>query len=416
MGATARPAARALPRPWSRWKNRALRASRPVVDRRHAPRARDPDPPRASPRPTRRPVTAKRYSRKRQADSSSEDAGRLALLVGLYDPRPGRRDRRPRARGPAELSQRRWPSFGHERGRRVPVTASRSPFVGSSSGSHRRSASPSRQPAARRPRGATASPHRAGRPPRRPRPLEPNLALRQRPPGSDVRVGEPGKNAASAQVDALRARERGLVRPDAARDPVACDRERPRHRERRVHRPTTPFSRITRQNLPRMVPGYEIETRGDRARSRRGSRARGSTARSSSSRPTSTTSPARRRAPTSSSRRGRARAPRPADPRARAGRVVLERVEPLGSLRELPGVAPLRGPGSRAAGARARRPAGRAVPRLREAPRRASSSPTARLCSARSAREVRLGSSSGSAAPRPVAGVASGWPGSSARG
>jgi hypothetical protein len=47
----------------------------------------------------------------------------------------------------------------------------------------------------------------------------------------DVGVREARDDAAAAQVDDLGRRERGLVRPDAARDPVARDRERARRRQ-----------------------------------------------------------------------------------------------------------------------------------------------------------------------------------------
>ena len=51
-----------------------------------------------------------------------------------------------------------------------------------------------------------------------------------------MRVGEGGEDAAAAEVDDLGGRERRLVRPDAARDAVARDRERPGERQRRVER------------------------------------------------------------------------------------------------------------------------------------------------------------------------------------
>ena len=67
--------------------------------------------------------------------------------------------------------------------------------------------------------------------------LEPHLALRERPGGEmDVRVGEAGEDAPAAEVDPLRAGQRGLVRPDAAGNPVARDRERRRARQRGVER------------------------------------------------------------------------------------------------------------------------------------------------------------------------------------
>jgi hypothetical protein len=61
--------------------------------------------------------------------------------------------------------------------------------------------------------------------------------LRNRPGGEvDVRVGEPGEDAAAAEVDPLGPRERGLVRADAADDPLARDREAARERQRGLHR------------------------------------------------------------------------------------------------------------------------------------------------------------------------------------
>jgi hypothetical protein len=55
-----------------------------------------------------------------------------------------------------------------------------------------------------------------------------------------VRVGEPGEDAAPAQVDRLGAREGCLVDAHAAGDPVAGDRERTRLRQRRVERADRP--------------------------------------------------------------------------------------------------------------------------------------------------------------------------------
>ena len=58
----------------------------------------------------------------------------------------------------------------------------------------------------------------------------------------DVRVGEAGQHAAAAEVDRLGARQRRLVHPDAARDPVACDPERGHGRQRRVERANRPVA------------------------------------------------------------------------------------------------------------------------------------------------------------------------------
>ena len=50
-------------------------------------------------------------------------------------------------------------------------------------------------------------------------------------------LGVAGNDAASAEIDALGARQRRLVRPDAARELRACDRESARRRQGRLHRP-----------------------------------------------------------------------------------------------------------------------------------------------------------------------------------
>ena len=80
------------------------------------------------------------------------------------------------------------------------------------------------------------------------RSLQPHLALCERPGREvDVRVVEARQDAAAAQVDAVGARERRLVRPDAARDPVAGDRERADDGQRR--RPSS-AQRRSRGSLP----------------------------------------------------------------------------------------------------------------------------------------------------------------------
>ena len=53
----------------------------------------------------------------------------------------------------------------------------------------------------------------------------------------DVRVVEAGEDTATAQVDAVRAGQSGLVRADPAGDPIARDRERAGDGQRRLHRP-----------------------------------------------------------------------------------------------------------------------------------------------------------------------------------
>ena len=80
--------------------------------------------------------------------------------------------------------------------------------------------------------------------------LQPDLPLRERPGREvDVRVGEAGQDAAAAEVDALRARERRLVGADAARDAVARNGQRADEREPGSIVRMTPFSRITRGTL-----------------------------------------------------------------------------------------------------------------------------------------------------------------------
>src|SRR5256885_11392459 len=54
-----------------------------------------------------------------------------------------------------------------------------------------------------------------------------DLALGNRPGGEvHMRVGEPGEDAAAAEIDDLGRRERSLVRTDAAGDPFPGDRDR----------------------------------------------------------------------------------------------------------------------------------------------------------------------------------------------
>ena len=68
--------------------------------------------------------------------------------------------------------------------------------------------------------------------------LQPDLALCERPGREvDVRVVQPRQDTAAAQVDPVGARERRLVGSDAARNPVAGDRERADDGQRRRHRP-----------------------------------------------------------------------------------------------------------------------------------------------------------------------------------
>src|SRR5215207_2520272 len=68
--------------------------------------------------------------------------------------------------------------------------------------------------------------------------LQPNLPLSDRPRREvDMRVREARDDAAPSEIDAFRAGQRHLVRPDPARDPVARDCERGRSRKRRLQRP-----------------------------------------------------------------------------------------------------------------------------------------------------------------------------------
>jgi hypothetical protein len=53
----------------------------------------------------------------------------------------------------------------------------------------------------------------------------------------DVRVGEARHHATPTEVDPVRRRQCRLVRPDAARDAIAGNRERASRREGRLHRP-----------------------------------------------------------------------------------------------------------------------------------------------------------------------------------
>ncbi len=65
----------------------------------------------------------------------------------------------------------------------------------------------------------------------------------------DVRVAEAGEDAASAQVDAVGAGQRGLVGADPAGDAVASDRQGTGQRERRLHRPDDAVLQDQARNL-----------------------------------------------------------------------------------------------------------------------------------------------------------------------
>ena len=71
--------------------------------------------------------------------------------------------------------------------------------------------------------------------------VEFHLALRERPGREvDVRVGEAGEDAAAAEVDDVRARQRRLVHAHAAGDVRARERDGATRRKRRVERPDDP--------------------------------------------------------------------------------------------------------------------------------------------------------------------------------
>ena len=79
--------------------------------------------------------------------------------------------------------------------------------------------------------------HPAERLVERRRALEPHLSQRERPAREmDVRVREAGQYAAAAEVDDVGARQRRLVRADAAGDPLAGDRQGALDGHARVHR------------------------------------------------------------------------------------------------------------------------------------------------------------------------------------
>ena len=119
------------------------------------------------------------------------------------------------------------------------MTSSSASFVGSSSQSALRQPCPRSQPAQPMRGEALADP--LERLLERGRALEAHLSLGDRPAGEvDVRVGESRYDAPSAEVDDLRRGERGLVRADAAGNPVARDRQRPGERQRPIERPDRP--------------------------------------------------------------------------------------------------------------------------------------------------------------------------------
>ena len=70
----------------------------------------------------------------------------------------------------------------------------------------------------------------------------------------DVRVGERGEDAAAAEVDDLRARERGLVDADTAGDICTGDRSAREVGSCGSSVRMTPFSRITAASLAMVAP------------------------------------------------------------------------------------------------------------------------------------------------------------------
>ena len=181
-----------------------------------------------------------RSRRNSQADSSRRTpVGSPDSSVSTTPPGT-RRSPSPRASA-AELSQSECPSVRSARpASRGPPRRGRASSARPGATSRR---SASRCRGSRRPAGLVPPPRPpARRPPRAVRRvLELDLVLGQRPEQEvDVRVRESGQDAAAAQIDAFRARQCGLVRADAAGDPLAGDRQGGCLRERRLHRADDP--------------------------------------------------------------------------------------------------------------------------------------------------------------------------------
>ena len=82
-----------------------------------------------------------------------------------------------------------------------------------------------------------------------------DVVLRKRPRREvDVRVGEAGEDAAAAKVDRLGARQRILVHPDPARDPLPGDPERGDGRQRGVERANRPVAEDHESERNRRFP------------------------------------------------------------------------------------------------------------------------------------------------------------------
>ena len=168
----------------------------------------------------------------------AQDAGRLAVLVDLDDAAVGAQVA-VRVRERRRVQPHRVPVARGQRGRDVACDrVEHLPCRLDRTATSRRSRQP--RPRSQPPGGTdpTAAAHALDRLLERLRPLEAHLVLRERPGDEvDVRVREARKDAAAAEIDDLRRRERRLVRADAAGDAVARDRERPRDRQRGVERP-----------------------------------------------------------------------------------------------------------------------------------------------------------------------------------
>ena len=287
--------------------------------------------------------------------------------------RPGRAGRRsPRAR-PAELSQSEWPSFAWSATGMSPVTASSAWRVGSHL----------RMPLAAAPAGA-AEPAPGRRVPRTASATRASASSSDAAPSSRTwrcasdhwakwtcESVNPGRTVQPAEVDDLGARERRLVRPDAADDPVARDRERARRRQRRVHRADRGRSRGSRcDNSTSVIPA-----RRDRSAPRPASRPR-------SARPELDAALVVQETDlvylAGTGQSAHLVVPAEGEPALLVRKTLerareespLARVEPLRSLRELPAALASCGVDGRAARPRAGRAPGRVVPPLRASARR----------------------------------------------
>ncbi len=93
--------------------------------------------------------------------------------------------------------------------------------------------------------------------------FEAHVALRERPGGEvDVRVGEPGNDAAPPEIDDVGRGERSLVCSDPAGDTISRDRQRTCHGQRRIHRA---HDAVFENHGPRLYPGRRPTTIGHAA-------------------------------------------------------------------------------------------------------------------------------------------------------